>query len=148
MVDNRMSTDVSIALNDKPRPEDVEFLFHQLYRFNEAMVGTSGFRPLVLELRNSSGELVGGVHAAILWNWLHVEVLWVAQSLHKQGWGDRLLAAVEAEARSHGATHSYLDTFSFQALGFYVRRGYRVFGELQEFPPGHKRCWLVKSLDS
>jgi hypothetical protein len=52
----------------------------------------------------------------------------------------------EAEARQRGAQHAYLDTFSFQAPGFYKKHGYQVFGELQDFPPGHQRYFLTKQL--
>ena len=53
---------------------------------------------------------------------------------------------VEEEARQRGAKNSYLDTFSFQAPEFYKRNGYHVFGELQDFPPGHQRYFFTKRL--
>jgi hypothetical protein len=52
----------------------------------------------------------------------------------------------EQEARKNGAKNVYLDTFSFQALDFYQEHGYRVFGELEDFPPGHQRYYLRKEL--
>lgn len=52
----------------------------------------------------------------------------------------------EDEARKRGAKHAYLDTFSFQALDFYRKYGYEIFGELQDFPVGHQRYYLVKQL--
>jgi hypothetical protein len=39
-----------------------------------------------------------------------------------------------------------LDTREFQARPFYERAGYRVFGELSDFPPGWKAYWMEKSL--
>jgi hypothetical protein len=50
------------------------------------------------------------------------------------------------EARWRGARNAYLDTFSFQAPDFYQRHGYRVFGELVDFPPGHTRYYMTKQL--
>jgi hypothetical protein len=50
------------------------------------------------------------------------------------------------EARKRGAKNVYLDTFSFQAPDFYQRHGYQVFGELADFPPGHRRCFFAKQL--
>jgi len=35
-----------------------------------------------------------------------------------------------------------LDTYSFQALEFYERLGYAVFGTLDNYPPGQKRIFL------
>jgi ribosomal protein S18 acetylase RimI-like enzyme len=38
----------------------------------------------------------------------------------------------------------WLDTFSFQARGFYEKLGYTVFGEIENHPPGHSRFFLRK----
>jgi hypothetical protein len=54
--------------------------------------------------------------------------------------------ALEDEARAFGAKHAYLDTFSFQARPFYEKRGYRVFGTLENYPDAHSRYWMTKSL--
>jgi GNAT superfamily N-acetyltransferase len=72
--------------------------------------------------------------------------MWVREDLRGSGYGQRLLALAEDEARKRGAKNSYLDTFSFQAPGFYKKYGYRVFGELPDFPTGHQRYFLTKQL--
>jgi hypothetical protein len=41
-----------------------------------------------------------------------------------------------------------LETLSFQARGFYERYGYSVFGELDDFPPGHRKYFLKKNLSA
>jgi hypothetical protein len=33
---------------------------------------------------------------------------------------------------------------SWQALAFYERQGYTVFGVLDDFPPGHRKYFLAK----
>jgi hypothetical protein len=38
-----------------------------------------------------------------------------------------------------------LDTYSFQARGFYERLGYAVFGTLDDYPPGQSRIFLHKA---
>jgi hypothetical protein len=58
----------------------------------------------------------------------------------------QLLTLAEDEARQRGAKNVYLDTFSFQAPDFYKQHGYQVFGELEDFPPGHERYFLTKKL--
>lgn len=40
-----------------------------------------------------------------------------------------------------------LDTFDFQAEGFYVKNGYKVIGEIADFPKGHKRIYFAKRFD-
>jgi len=37
-------------------------------------------------------------------------------------------------------------TFRGNFPNFYKQHGYQVFGELQDFPPGHQRYFLTKQL--
>jgi ribosomal protein S18 acetylase RimI-like enzyme len=41
----------------------------------------------------------------------------------------------------------WLGRFSFQARGFYEKLGFLVFGEIENYPPGHSRVSLKKRLD-
>jgi GNAT superfamily N-acetyltransferase len=72
--------------------------------------------------------------------------MWIKEEVRGRGYGRRLLAMAEDEARQRGAKNAFLDTFSFQAPGFYEHFGYEVFGELGEFPAGHTRYFLRKQL--
>src|SRR6266545_1855963 len=56
----------------------------------------------------------------------------------QRGWGTRILQATEAEAIKKGCQHSRLETYSFQALGFYQKNGYRVFSELGNVVEDHR----------
>ena len=78
--------------------------------------------------------------------WLGVRWLWVAGSWRGRGQGTRLLAAAEAMALEHGATAATLETHNSDALAFYKRRGFSVFGTLEDFPPGHAKYFLRKAL--
>ena len=40
-----------------------------------------------------------------------------------------------------------LSTFSFQARDFYQRHGYRVVGQLDDYPPGETFYWMRKELN-
>jgi ribosomal protein S18 acetylase RimI-like enzyme len=73
-------------------------------------------------------------------------LMWMKEVLRGRGYGHRLLTLVEDEARKRGATKAFLDTFSFQAPGFYEKHGYHVFGELKDFPKGHQRYFFTKEL--
>jgi hypothetical protein len=58
------------------------------------------------------------------------------------------LSAAEAEAVAAGCTDAVLDTFSFQARGFYERHGYHVYATLEGYPPGYRQLFLHKRLVS
>lgn len=114
--------------------------------YNDQQVGDQNFQRVCFALYDTERQIVGGVLGEIYYDWLHVDLLWVKEELRNQGHGQRLLTRVEEEARQRGANNAFLDTFSFQAPDFYVRQGYRVFGELADFPAGHRRLFFSKRL--
>jgi GNAT superfamily N-acetyltransferase len=122
----------------------VREIIARLVRYNEGHVPPEGARRLVLTVRGAGGEMLGGLHGVTRWNWLFVDHLWLADELRGQGMGTELIRRAEAEAVRRGCRHAYLDTFSFQARGFYERLGYELFGTLEDFPPGHARYFLRK----
>ena len=114
--------------------------------YNIQQAGDHKHQSVCFVLNSPDQEIVGGVIGETYWDWFYINLLWVKDELRGRGYGHRLLTAAEAEARQRGAKNAYLDTFSFQAPGFYKQHGYRVFGELQDFPPGHQRYFLTKQL--
>ncbi len=117
-----------------------------IHNFNIQQAGEDNGQTLCFVLQGPEQEAAGGVIAHLHWEWLQVDLMWIKEDLRGQGYGARLLALAEDEARKLGAKNAYLDTFSFQAPDFYKKYGYQVFGELQEFPPGHQRYYLTKQL--
>jgi GNAT superfamily N-acetyltransferase len=114
--------------------------------FNKQQTGDGGFQRLCFVLQSPEDEIVAGVLGEVYYEWFHLDLLWVKKDVRGRGYGGRLLARAEREARERGARNAYLDTFSFQAPEFYKRRGYEVFGELPEYPPGHQRYFMKKRL--
>lgn len=76
---------------------------------------------------------------------VEVRGVWVDPDLRGAGIGRALMAELEREARHRGSTRAALDTYSWQAVGFYQRLGYREFGVL-DYPNGRRRHFLVKDL--
>ena len=124
-----------------------EVLLNGILRFSEQGAGPAQFRPLVLLMSDAeSAAVIGGLWGRTSWSFLYVELLYVPDLLRGQGFGSRLLRQAEEEALRRGCTGAWLDTFSFQAPDFYRRRGYTVFGAIEDYPPGHRRYFLRKSL--
>lgn len=114
--------------------------------YNTEQAGDDHGKNLCFVLRAPDEEIVGGVIGATHWDWFYVNLMWIKAEHRGLGYGHQLLTLAEDKARERGAKHAYLDTFSFQALEFYQKFGYEVFGELKEFPPGHQRYYLKKEL--
>lgn len=135
-----------VILTDQPEPAHLKTLFALLRAFNDT---SSGYpydgRVLVISLLHpESGEVLGGLYGSTGYGYLHVDMLFVPESLRGAGLGSRLMLQAEEEAVRRGCRGSYLDTFDFQARGFYEKLGYAVFGSLEETPAGHTRFFLRK----
>ena len=114
--------------------------------YNRQQGGGDHAKSLCFVLRAPDQEIVGGVIGTTYWDWFQLDLLWIREELRGRDYGHRLLTAAEEEARRRGARHVHLDTFSFQAPDFYKRHGYEVFGALPDYPAGHTRYYMVKTL--
>ncbi len=138
-----------VQLTDKADPDVRNIIVQGLRAFNAAATGLPADppTPLVITLSHpETGAAIGGLWGYTALQHLFIELLFVPEALRGEGWGSTLMKTAEAEAVERGCTGIWLDTFSFQARGFYERLGYRVFGELDDFPPRHSRFFLTKRL--
>ena len=141
-----MDEKCTIISEEKPDDSFWDVVGWGIHHYNVQQAGDPQSQQLCFSLRTSNNEVVGGLIGKTYWNWLYIDLLFVKEELRGFGYGHRLLEIAEAEARKRGATNVYLDTFSFQAPNFYKQHGYRVFGELADFPPGHQRYFFTKQL--
>src|SRR5262252_9314481 len=112
----------AFVVETEPRTRDIRYLQHCLYEYNAEQTGFHDGKSLAIFLRDASGSIAAGLYG---WTWagcLKVSDLWVR------------------------GVRAVLDTHSFQAPGFYQRRGYSVVGVVEDFPPGHRTYTLFKSL--
>ena len=127
-------------------PGIFEAIFRALDAETAALIGHAAPEPLVIPLRDNGGAVVGGFWGCTLFRWLSVQMLFVPAPLRGQRLGSALLAEAENEARSRACLDSRVEAFDFQASAFYEKSGYRRFGVLPDFPPGHAQVYLAKPL--
>jgi len=138
--------DLTIRLEAEASPADREAVLGGLRAYNRRHAPDPEWLPLTLLLRDAEGELRGGLVGESGWGWLHIEFLWVEESVQRRGYGRAMLARAEAEALRRGCHGVFLDTHDFQAPAFYQALGYEVFGVLDDYPRGFRRHFLRKSL--
>ncbi|GGC33845.1 hypothetical protein GCM10011504_10140 [Siccirubricoccus deserti] len=63
--------------------------------------------------------MAGGLFAETYAGWLFLHPHWLDARLRRGGLGRSVIALAEAAAMQHGCHSAYVDTFSFQAPGFY-----------------------------
>lgn len=144
----RQENDMSgldLELVTQPSDEDYNAIRQPLIDYNASKVD-GPWGPLAIMLRDEAGTVRGGLWASYSYDWLFVELLVVPEAFRGQGLGARMLQQAEGWARERGCVGVWLDTFSFQAPGFYEKQGYTVFGVLDQYPGQTQRFFLRKML--
>jgi len=139
------SNDIKIVFNPEDEA-DGKYVRERLDLYNVGKTGDSTWYPVNFFVKSARGETLGGVLGSIWGGWLSISILLVDDSVRGQDWGTRLMDQIETYARERGCHAVQLDTFSFQARPFYERRGYTVFGTIDDYPKGHQRFFLTKKL--
>ena len=139
--------DPIFTLKPHPAPEERHRIIDPLIAFNEAQVGQPrNSKEFVFSVHSETGDFVGGLLGSTHWNHFFVSAVFVDEQFRRNGIGRELLRRAEALAIEQGCDAIYLDTFDFQARGFYEKLGFKVFGRLENYPPSNERFYLVKRL--
>ena len=138
--------DLTVTVTGEPLVAELEAIGAGLTGFNEAAFGPAHRTPIAVVVRSDEDAIVAGISGYTAWDWLYVQWLWVEDAFRGQQLAAKMLDAAESEARARGCHNAWIDTFSPVALKVYERQGYVPFGTLADFPPGHTRTFLKKSL--
>ncbi|MHC5134717.1 GNAT family N-acetyltransferase [Pseudomonas glycinis] len=135
-----------IELTHNPTEEQRQAILQPLIEYNDAQTGGSKSEPFALMVKDQNGEILGGLYGRMIFRWMFIELLSVPEQGRGQGIGSKLMAQAEALAREKNCYGLWLDTFDFQAPEFYRKLGFSQFGEIVDYPPGHKRHYFQKRL--
>lgn len=120
-----------------------QLIAYNLKHFPDDLKGR--YQEINLLLRNADGQILGGIVGEICWNWLEIHYLFVDEPYRKSGYGAKLLNEVEKIAIEKQCEFAKLDTLSFQALDFYIKQGYEVYGKIEN-AGRHTHYYLKKEL--
>ncbi|WP_284944327.1 GNAT family N-acetyltransferase [Acidisoma cladoniae] len=138
-----------ITQADSPSAAQRQAILDPLIAFSDPRAGPGGWpeHDLCLVIRDAAGTIAGGAWGRAYYDWLFIELLVVPEDRRGADLGSALLAMAEDQARAWGCHSVWLDTFSFQAPGFYAKKGYSVIGTVPDYPAPHQRFMLSKRLD-
>lgn len=125
---------------DYVRNKMIEF---NLMHFPEELRGR--YQELNLQLVTTEGCTVGGIVGEFCWNWLEIHYLFVETEYRKFGYGRALLREAEKSAKEKKCDFIKLDTLSFQALDFYLKEGFQIYGSIEN-AGSHTHYYLKKDL--
>lgn len=116
-----------------------------------ALRGTDAEREIPVELyafdSEAGEEPVAGLVGHVWGDWLHIDLLWVDEGRRGGGLGKRLMAEAERVAREeHRCVAARVQTWDFQAPGFYQGLDYEIVASVPDYPPGCTDHLLTKRL--
>ena len=131
--------------------DDSDYICDQLdYGFNakHLEVADHGYIKINRKLINKDGKVVAAIMAGVNeldvgWIWK----MWVDEEYRHQGLGTRLLKHFEKVAKQKGATVITAPEIFDWNVDFFVKAGYKVFGELQDYPKGRTYYLIEKILN-
>ena len=144
-----------VYFSDSSSKERRELINNKLVEFNKAQspkvyqcYQSEKKQPNFIEIyvQNKSQELIGGLIGYIDWGWLDIDTIWIDKVYRNKGIGTCLVQSAEQKAKKDGIKRAKLCTFDFQALAFYKKLGYIIYGKLDNYPEGHSFYYLKKDL--
>ncbi len=134
----------SITSHDGVPEQEAQVVDAGLAEANDLAAPLHEVRLLSCFAKDAHGRVIGGAVGRRWRNCCELEQLWVKQDSRRSGLGSALVLAFDAKAKERGCTNFYLETFNFQAPGFYASLGYTVSHEHKVYPHGISRLLMVK----
>jgi len=139
---------MNIDVVNNPSPEEISAIYDGLSQFNEPHFPGLDVKSIACFIRDENGTVIGGLTAKTLLTSLHIDFLWLSEPLRGKGVGKDLILRVETEAAKHGAERVFVDTYSFQAPGFYETLGFLEVGRYSGYPKvGVDKIFFTKKVN-
>lgn len=103
-------------------------------------------KPIEIIARDERNEIIGGLYGRSIWGTLEVKTFVVKPENRNKGIGRKLIIEAEKEAKNRNCRFISLDTFSFQAPGFYEKIGFEKIGTETDFPKGFEKYYYRKKI--
>ena len=132
---------------DKDEENIEEKLLNFLVAENDKSAGVARIERTYISIKDpASMEIIGGLWAETLFDWMYIEIVHVPSHLRRQGLGSKLLQQAEDIAIAKGCAGIWLETFEFQGPDFYIKNGYELFATQDNYPRGSKRRFFQKRI--
>ena len=129
-------------------PETLSVALEKIFSNQKSEVGIEDLPEKLLAFAVfDQDKIVGGILAKQSYESIYINLLAVDEAYREQRIGSQLMQKIEEIAIQRGVIHLSLTTKSYQALDFYQKNGYVVFGSLADMPMrGVTKYYLHKRL--
>ena len=126
---------------------DEEYIDDKLYEYNLPFLNPKhDYIKINRKLVDENGKVVAAIMAGLFGT--DVGIVWkirVDEAYRNQGLGTLLLKHFEKKAREKGSPKIIAEEIYDWNVGFFLKNGYKVVGELPDLPQGH--CYYVVDKD-
>ena len=122
---------------------DCEYIHARLREYNREYYGEVTDYGFHIQ---KNGRIVAGIVAYGTFDTLEVEFLFVEEDCRQEGLGRKLLTHAENAARGAGLKRVLLNTYSYQAPGFYEKLGYTELFRIEPCFGPHSQHFFMKAL--
>lgn len=136
---------IRLDLDNNPNLKDIDVIQKGINHFNNTKMGESP-KEFCIYLRDESNTIRGGLFAVSYSDSIHIILMWMDEELRGKSLGKKLIKAAEEEGIKRKCKYAFVDTFSFQAEGFYQKCGYQSIGVINNAIFEHSRIFLKKPL--
>ena len=140
---------MNLSIADKIDQESYDKIVEMLIAYNQSKtkdVKDAINKPIEILARTEQDEIIGGLYGRSIWGTLEIKTFVVKPENRKEGIGSKLMEEAEAEAKRRNCRFISLDTFSFQAPGFYEKLGFEKIGTETDFPKGFEKYYYRKRI--
>ncbi len=138
---------MNFYFTNSPSKADVDFLYENLREFNTDYFKTLQESEFCIFIKDEDGEYIAGVYGKKIFTIINISYLWVSELHRSQGVGKALIQHVEIEAKNIGIKNIFVETYTFQAVGFYSKLGFHEVGRYTDYPKqGIDKVMLKKNV--
>lgn len=136
-----------LNIYQKPFTNTLKKKVHEGFRKHALeMTGLDGDKKTFSFSAYKKGSFAGIVVVKTFWGQLHIKYLYVEEIYRRKGIGTRLILNLLEYGKQQGSTAIFVETMSFQALGFYQKLGFEVELNRTGFIQGITHHYLRKNL--
>jgi GNAT superfamily N-acetyltransferase len=137
----------AVVVPDQPSEADRAAVAAALVAYNDQTAGPASAQPLAVLIQDpATRKTVGGLWGRTIYDWLYGELFVVPEAFRRHHLGSEILKQAEDIARGRGCIGIWLNSYEFQAPGFYAKLGYELFGAIDDRPRGQHRYFFKKRL--
>jgi GNAT superfamily N-acetyltransferase len=115
-----------INFTNHPSTQEIDALCKGLEKHAKQTIGNTSFEPFGFLVHDHNEALIAGCTGVFMYGVLNIKLLWVDEIMRSKGLGRQLLEKAEIFAKQNNCRYTTLESFDWQAKGFYEKMGYKV----------------------